>query len=186
MRPEDLWIPESHQDKTLDNFDWTDYPNVQKAVESILVERTPGMFLFGDPGLGKTHILVGIFRKFVDQGLLIGNQVTYTSWSALMNELHSYQIKGKVTEVAVDAVCKTDILILDDVRPGWGRVWGDVLKRVIENMYDNHKTWIVSTNVSSVKDLIDKWQLEDYWLSRMRDIVKFVHMKGKDRRGLKP
>jgi len=180
----ELFVPPSHSQCSLENFDWKGYQKIKELVDSVLEGKEGrGFVLFGDPGIGKTHLLVGLFRKFVEQGKIIGSEVMFYVWSDLVNEIVMVMQEKVIPEVVMDRLVLPEILIIDDIRPSWGRVWNDLLKRFIEKSYDRKGRIFLSTNAESVDDLVQRWQLEDYWLSRLKDLVIFVKMKGKDRRG---
>jgi len=182
----DLFVPSSHEGKRLSNFDWSKFSKVKGFVSKVLDDSTPhGLFLFGDPGVGKTHILVGMFAEMVEEkGWIVGQDVMYVQWSDLVNEISEVLKQGAIPEVIVDRLTQVKVLITDDVRPGWGRVWNDTLKRIIERVNERNVKWIVSANVNDIDDLIARWNIEDYWLSRMKESVQFIHMQGEDRREL--
>lgn len=177
-----LFIPESHDACTWDSFDWTAYAGVKKTVRRSIDGGDKGAFLFGTPGIGKTHLLVAVFREYVKAGAVIGSDVLFMTWSDLINEVVGVLKHGAIPEHVIDRLCRVPILIIDDVRPGWGRVWGDVLKRLIEKVYENRVKLYVSGNVESVNDMVSKWLVEDYWLSRMKEMLSFINMRGVDKR----
>lgn len=180
----ELFVPESHKDKTLDNFDWLKYAKIKNMVMKVLDEKTEnGLFLFGDPGVGKTHLAVGMFKSFVNKDYVIGSDVMFVQWSDLITEIADVLKDGAIPEVVIDKLTNVRVLIIDDIRPGWGRVWCDMVKRVIEKVYEKQVKWIATANVEDVNDLVSKWQIEDYWLSRMKEMVAFVKIVGEDRRG---
>jgi len=180
----DVWVPETHIGKTLENFDWSDCPKVKDVVCKVC-EKDVGLVLFGDPGVGKTHILVGMFTEFVvKRGLIVGQDILFCQWSDLINEIIEVTKDGKVfCEEVVDRITSwISIMIVDDIRPGWGRVWNDVLKRLVEKMYERKIKFICSTNAEGVDDLVVRLQLEDYWLSRLKEMCVFVKLQGQDKR----
>ena len=182
----ELYVPDSHIKCSLDNFNWSKNPKIESIVKKCLLNETPwGLFLYGDPGIGKTHILVGMFKSFVDKGFSIGLDVMYVQWSALITEINGGLSRGILPELIVDRITGVKVLIIDDVRPSGGRVWNDVLKGIVEKMYDKQGKLIFSANVEGIKDMVSKWNLEDYWISRLKSEVKFVNMMGQDKRKLR-
>lgn len=178
-----LYIPESHEVCTWDNFDWVNYSKLKGVLDTaITVKDGKGVFLYGNPGIGKTHLLIATFRRYVSMGYVVGSDVVYTSWSDLINEVVGVLQAGAIPEHVIDRLCRVPVLIVDDIRPGWGRVWGDVLKRLIEKVYENQVKFYFSGNVEDINDMVTKWLVEDYWLSRLKEMVHFVNMKGQDKR----
>jgi len=185
----DLFVPDSHRSCTLDNFDFVGKPTLKSTVYDFLAGKLDhGLLLYGDPGIGKTHLLVSMFRELVEkQGKVVGQDVFYMTWSDTLVEIFNpVSERGGIPESVAQRITAYKILIIDDIRPGFGgRIWNDFLKRIIEQVYDRGTKLLVSTNVESPDDLVAKWQIEDYWLSRMKDCLAFVAVKGEDRRGIK-
>ena len=185
----ELWVPESHHHCTVDNFDFSGMPTLRGMTMQFLTgELDHGLFMFGDPGIGKSHLAVAIFRELVEsQQMIVGQDVLYVSWSDTIKEIWdaiSSSSGGNVPENVAERITRVKILIMDDIRPGVGKVWGDFLRRVVEKVYENRTLWVVTANLESMDELKERWALEDYWISRMSDCVKFVRLRGEDRRGV--
>ena len=179
----ELFVPESHFNCELSNFDWTGKNALRGMVEDLVSgKRDRGLVLIGDPGIGKSHILVGIFRELLDKGKLLGTDVLFMEFQPFVNDTIDKMKLGVLPENVVnDFMAK--VLIIDDIRPCWsGRMWGDILKRIIEKSYEEGSTLVMATNADTVDDLAKVWQIEDYYLSRLSSLVDIVLMKGKDRR----
>lgn len=175
-----IWLPESHENKTLENFDWSKYSKVKDIVDKTSsLENSTGIFMFGGPGVGKTHILVGLFVKFVrDMNLVVGQDILFVQWSDFMYELREVENYEDVLERITGTL---KVLIVDDIRQTEGR-WLAVLKRLIEKIYEKQIKFFTSTNADDMSEIITKLQLEDYWLSRLKERCVFIQMRGTDRR----
>lgn len=181
MSMTDYFLPESHRGCSLDSFDWKDVKKAKPIVEASLVGGK-GLFLIGDPGIGKTHLLSSIFRYYMEEGCLFGKDVVFVQWSDLVTEMVSVMEYGKIPESVMDRITNVKILLVDDIRPGWGRVWNDVFKRLVEKAYEKGTRLFLTTNAESVDDLVGRLNIEDYWLSRLNSLCTFIKLKGEDRR----
>ena len=178
-----FFIQESHYHCSLDNFDWEGKATLKLMVEGILSgERKKGLVLIGDPGVGKTHLMVGLFRKLLEMGKLPGADVLYLEWQSFLQNTFDTMKIGVKPENVINCF-KAGLYIVDDIRPIWsGRMWADTLKRLIEKVYEEKSSLVLSTNAGTVDELIKRWDLEDYWMSRLCSVADIVLVKGEDRR----
>src|SRR5262245_9837315 len=101
--------------RTLEGFDFTFQPS---ADERLIRELSTGNFIahgenvliFGPPGVGKSHLAIGLGRKAVEQG----HSVRFTTATALLAALGKAEsegdLGGKLTEY-----CKPRLLIIDEL-----------------------------------------------------------------------
>lgn len=179
-----LFVPESHFNCELSNFDWKDKSILKKMVYDFLDEkRDKGIVLIGDPGIGKTHLLIGIFRELLNKGANLGSDILFIEFQKFVNEMMDMcKVQGLLPENVVSQF-NAKVLIVDDVRPHWsGKFSLGILKRLIEVCYEEKKFLFMSTNANSIDDLAKVWQIEDYYLSRLVSISDICFVKGKDRR----
>ena len=187
MHKAELWVQSSHADCTLESFDWSKLPLVQTVVNEYLqdVERKHGLLFIGDPGLGKTHILVGLFKWLLDSGLSVGSDITYVQWSDLVSELRGIFSKEKSPEEALARITNVKYLLIDDIRPCTGVFWNTCLKLIIEQVYVKETKLIMTANIEDADNLVSLWQVEDYYVSRLQEIVQIIKLKGTDHRKLR-
>lgn len=183
----DIFVPESHIKCTLDNFDWKGREKLRPLIDSFCnSETTRGLILIGLPGVGKTHLAVGVFRQLLEDGIQIGSDgVLFLEWRKLLQELFE-GLNSTSPETVVNRILDARIVILDDIRPMRGQLWVDVIKAIIEGAYERQTKLLITANFEDDRDLIRTWQLEDYWVSRLASIVDIVKVKGKDYRIWKP
>lgn len=178
-----LFVSNSHIDCSLDNFDWTKKEKLRKVIEDVIEGKSKkGLLLIGNPGVGKTHLMVGIFRALLEKGGLIGVDVWYESWAGLIQELVTDIGTGVTLENVVDRVLSSNVVLLDDVKPAAGKIWEDILRKVIVKVYEEERVAVLSTNASSLDELIAVWKLEDYYISRILERFSIIEVVGKDRR----
>lgn len=138
--------------------------------------RQPWLFLFGDPGNGKTHLLGAAFYALLDAG----KAPIYTVTPLLLDYIQKgIEAKGENEYAArFDAVRECPILILDDLGAEKRTEWKDErLFALIDYRYRLKLPLAVATNLRP--DELAKRigsRLQDQRLSRM------VLMLGRDRR----
>lgn len=179
-----MFIPESHENCSLANFDWTGKLPLKAMVDDLLLgNRQKGLILIGNPGVGKSHILIAIFRELLEKGKILGSDVLYLEFMKFVNEsMDLCKIGGLLPENVVDQI-PAKIMLIDDVRPHWsGKFAGGILRRMIESAYENGKILLMSTNAENPDDLVKVWNIEDYYMSRLSELSDIVLVKGKDHR----
>ncbi|MDA8793457.1 chromosomal replication initiator protein DnaA, partial [Bacteriovoracaceae bacterium] len=105
------------QNKTFENFIVGPSNNMAHAF-AIAVAKNPGvtypsLFLHGNSGLGKTHLLHAICNKVLD--LHPRSRITFTSANGLMNDVIEFTQSNKRHELKKKYIDSTDILIIDDI-----------------------------------------------------------------------
>ena len=83
--------------KGLEDFDFVFQPSIDKRqVEELgtlaFVAREENVILLGPPGVGKTHLAVGLALKALDAGMV----VYYTTLSHLITDLKKAQLQGRL------------------------------------------------------------------------------------------
>jgi DNA replication protein DnaC len=81
---------------------------IRKLIETLPFEK--GLFLWGLPGRGKSHILYALAKKQLESDI----DVVYWSWEKLLIELRDAP-KNKSRKQIIEELTKSDLLILDDI-----------------------------------------------------------------------
>jgi len=103
------------RDKTLDNFDFTFNPKMDKklifelAAGRFITQREDGLFL-GPPGAGKSHLALAIGHAAIHQGF----EVRYKEAHLLVEELADATLAGTRKDYLKD-VGTVPLLIIDDL-----------------------------------------------------------------------
>jgi len=80
-------------------------------------------------------------------------------------------------------MCEVEYLLIDDVKPeSTGSFWQQMLELVIESAYNSTTKIILSTNADDNEELITRWNLSDYHVSRLGSLTDIIVLKGKDKR----
>ncbi len=101
--------------KTLDDFDFKFQPTVdQKLVRELAVGRyvanAENVLVFGPPGVGKTHLAIGLGRAAVEAGF----SVLFTSATALLGALSKAETEGQLAD-RLGFYAKPKLLIVDEL-----------------------------------------------------------------------
>ena len=101
--------------KTLDDFEWEAAPSVDQAKVRELsacrwVANGQNILLLGPPGVGKTHLAVGLGHEAIKRGM----KVKYVEAAVLMSQLVEAQERGEL-ENALKKVCAPHVLIVDEL-----------------------------------------------------------------------
>jgi len=101
--------------RTLEEFDFSFQPSVD---ERLIRELGAGRFIahgenvliFGPPGVGKSHLAIGLGRKIVEQG----HTVRFTTATALLATLGKAETEGGLSDQLTE-YCKPRLLIIDEL-----------------------------------------------------------------------
>ena len=101
--------------RTLEEFDFAFQPSVD---ERLIRELSTGNFLahgeavlmFGPPGVGKSHLAIGLGRKIVEQG----HTVRFTTATALLSTLGKAESEGGLSDELTE-FAKPRLLIIDEL-----------------------------------------------------------------------
>ena len=101
--------------RTLEEFNFSLQPSVderliQELATGNFIAHGEAVLLFGPPGVGKTHLAIGIGRKVVERG----HTVRFTTATALLSTLGKAESEGALTEKLTE-FCKPRLLIIDEL-----------------------------------------------------------------------
>ncbi|EDP72957.1 MULTISPECIES: ATP-binding protein [Aquificales] len=190
-------IPNRYRDKDLSNF----IPDKKYGHKFILTRiedyinsddylKGKGLFLVGKPGVGKTHLAVGILKEFFRRKGIVG--LFYDTRSLLFKLKSSFDGSASAREI-LEEVVETPILVLDDLGSerlsDWAR---DILHYIIINRYNELKPIIITSNIElksqkkGDEDILEN-TLEERMgssiASRLSEMCEVLPVKGEDKRG---
>jgi DNA replication protein DnaC len=101
--------------KTLDDFDFKFQPSVDgKLVKELatgtFIANAENILLFGPPGVGKTHLAIGLGRAVVEAG----HSVLFTTATSLITSLAKAEADGQLAE-KLGFYAKPKLLIIDEL-----------------------------------------------------------------------
>jgi DNA replication protein DnaC len=149
-------IPRKYADCALDNYitpPSNENPYLSLAlikangfVDQYFTQATPKGLLFqGTPGLGKTHLAVGIIRKLIE---LKSVPCYFCNFAAELQKIRDSMSTNK-TLVLPRLVYDAEVLILDDFgSQRWSSWVQDQMSNVLSNRYDNGRATLITTNLS--------------------------------------
>lgn len=194
-----------------DSFEINQDPSLKVATELALdwIERWPevegrGLLFLGQPGTGKTHLVVGIARKLIENK---GARVLFYEERQLFKEIQATfgAAAARAESDVLRPILDAEVLILDDLGAGRTTHWArEVLHDVITHRYNEELPLILTSNHPTgdetegeqgraepgERDVPEERttlrdRLGDSLMSRLYEICRVVVVKGKDyRRGV--
>lgn len=178
------------RDKTLENY-VADNPTNEQALNFMkrmlrdyLKFETGNVILSGPPGIGKSHLSIGLAKALNEQSKECENpkSVIFISTSALFNKIEeSFNGRGDFTEnYAVDLLSKVDFLFLDDLGKESSmsanlKEANDWRQRVLFKILDSRQTTFFNTNLSSndIKTIYNQALADRIFKGASKHIFKF-------------
>ncbi len=147
-------IPKRYADCRFDNyFPSEDAPHLVTAltdaigyVEKYLERPTAKGLLFqGAPGLGKTHLAIGIIRELIKRASV---SCFFCNFASELQKIRD-SMSGDRSLILPRPVYDTDVLILDDFGSQRWSAWvQDQMSNVISARYNDGRATIITTNLA--------------------------------------
>lgn len=202
-------IPQRYAHCTLDDY-VSNYPGANSSLGGALqqarnfVRNYPfetdgkGLLFVGRPGLGKTHLSVGILRALIAER---GAKGLFVDYRDLLKQVQaSYDPASSTTELGIlRPVFDAEVLVLDDLGASKPTDWVfDTVAHLLNSRYNDRLTTIITTNFSfasetRVEELARKSDAQrlmtertlgdrigDRVLSRLNEMCVTVRVEGND------
>lgn len=181
----------------LSTFKHNDMDTLQEAHRRAtrFVEAFPvvdkGLLYYGMPGVGKTHLAVGILKEVIRKKSAVGYFFETGELLKLVRDTYNRSVEATEMEV-LDPVLNCDLLVLDDLGSGKTSEWvQETLGLVINHRYNSKKPTIITTNLTDPADSTSDFytfvvQLGVRTRSRLKEMCDWVEVEGFDVRETGP
>ena len=184
-------IPRRYQHCTLENF--TAYnETLEKGVAEArrIIDSFPavskGIFLEGQPGVGKTHLAVAVLKAIVSRTGARG--LFYDTRDLLRIIRSTYDPSIKTTELEVlRPVMNADLLVLDDLGAEKTTEWvEETMNLIVNTRYNERRLTIFTSNFPDIPDETDPntllCRIGHRMRSRLFEMCEFVKLDAADYR----
>ena len=193
QRLSEAGIPKRYQHCTLANF--TAYnESLERAVSRAtkFAEAFPavgrGLFLEGQPGVGKTHLAVAVLKQVIQTSGAMG--LFYDTRDLLRVIRSTYDPAIRTTELEVlRPVMTADLLVLDDLGAEKTSEWVDeTMNLIVNTRYNERRLTIFTSNYPDIPDDTEPnsllFRIGSRMRSRLHEMCEFAAMDGADYREL--
>ncbi len=198
-----LRIPKRFWKADLENYQCENDSEVEAFKESIIYASNfdpsegRGLTFVGPPGVGKTHLAVGVLKKIYREK---GVRGIFFDTKDLIYRLKALIEDGR-TAKAIRKILEAPLLVLDDLGSERLSEWQrELISYIISHRYNSLKSTIITTNFSltgeerkdrRIRKLAEGIELPKALMSerlgpstvsRIFEMSKVIYVKGRDRR----
>ena len=174
------YIPEVYHHCTLDNFDFSGQKRLVSIIKNFLDGTDKnGLYLHGSFGVGKSHLLVSLYRVIVSREEDSSPATVY--YVSFENAIRDLGVKERdYNQEYLEMLCECSWLFLDDLSvlaPLKDRSV-EILRTIINTRYENKLPTCFAANL----DPASLEGLHPHAVSRIRGMCEIVKVVGRDRR----
>jgi DNA replication protein DnaC len=186
-------IPKRYQHCTIGNFTaYNESLERAAAYARTVAETFPaaarGLFLEGQPGVGKTHLAVATLKQVIQT---TGARGLFYDTRDLLRVIRStYDPSIRTTELDIlRPVMKADLLVLDDLGAEKTSEWvEETMNLIVNTRYNERRLTVFTSNYADIPDDTDPnsllFRIGHRMRSRLHEMCEFVVMDGADYREL--
>jgi DNA replication protein DnaC len=190
-RLEEARIPKRYLHCTLENFTAYNESLVRsvaaaRQVADLFPETKKGLFLEGQPGVGKTHLAVAILKQVIQTAGARG--LFYDTRDLLRVIRSTYDQSIRTTELEIlRPVMQAELLVLDDLGAEKTSEWVDeTMNLIVNTRYNEHRLTIFTSNYPDIPDDTEPnalvFRIGHRMRSRLHEMCDFEVMDGADYR----
>ena len=157
-----------------------------RAASRELVGR--GVFLDGQPGVGKTHLAVAVLKAIIERSGAGG--LFYDTRDLLRVIRSTYDPSIRTTELEIlRPVMNTQVLVLDDLGAEKTSEWvEETMNLIVNTRYNERRMTLFTSNYLDIPDDTDQnsllYRIGYRMRSRLHEMCDFIEMDGADYREL--
>lgn len=139
-----------------------------------------GVFVYGETcGIGKTHLMASLAKKFIKQG----HRILWVNCTTYLHGLRQgFEKENKGKYLSIQKLVDAPILFIDDIGVEVDSAWvTQTLYQILNDRYENEKPTFITSNFGL--DEIEE-SLGQPIASRIADMCDFFNMSGTDHRKL--
>lgn len=166
--------------KSIESFEYGKVKGISKMDISQLLEFSwidnhENLLFFGPPGLGKSHLAIGIGIKAVEKGYV----VTFERMTSLVKLLKTSEIQ-RASAFRLNRILKSDLIIIDEI--GYSsieRKEANLFFNLVSELYENKSIIITSNkNFNEWAEMLGDAIMTTALLDRLLHHSKILNLKG--------
>jgi DNA replication protein DnaC len=147
-----------------------------------------GLFLEGQPGVGKTHLAVAVLKRVIDRTGARGLFYDTRELLKLIRSTYDPAIRTTETEI-LRPVMTADLLVLDDLGAEKTSEWvEETMNLIVNTRYNERRLTIFTSNYPDIPDDADinslTFRIGHRMRSRLHEMCDFFELEGADYREL--